>query len=582
MTSFFSDINTQYMEEVRFHVTGPMGLQVEIAEALCWLTATFRISCSPSIAASTVILEKVGNGSSRTRTKSLEQDFVLTLSPLVPLQGSGLCWTPLFTNIAMAVQFPVPRRNEGVGLEIPPLLMAHLAGIVLVVEFQGGMILKGLSTALVPMKQCDDGKAVQWHLFHTDSRDGFLDLKDPISGEAQIDFLKVKDPAILFEKRAYLGWCKHAKILLGTEESDYASLSWSAPSAERSRTTLSGFSLGLSSNGLGIFGPSATINFAVAKYQRTRFMNIEQQLKDRLRMSLSKPTLVFDTSTRRGWLVPTTSVLIHMIHPRRRELGQCGPAPNDAEPEFANPREGDGLGPYEVLMTHLQPSSQTSWKETLAIFFTALDMALKEVTEPRTPARSESSEIYGYEMLDVVRADSPFRFSQRKIQKESGGWALIAQDVGYVLFCSGLGDAIVPGEGSNRLCGQWAKVPSHCDYLSAYVPCVCEILERQGWHGGLQTLRNCLYEDCDHKNEERCVRLRTYKSLLELPTEIAAYACQPATCGQTTRASDGAIVFGKSTKLLKRALPVEPDGGVVARDKKRSNSLFRRALRKIS
>ncbi|KAL8962802.1 MAG: hypothetical protein Q9193_000855 [Seirophora villosa] len=468
-----------------------------------------------------------------------------------------MCWLPLFVHTVIAVQFPLPSRGDGVGLEISPVLMAHLAGIVMVVEFQGGMILKGLSTALIPMRRCDEGAAIQWHLFYTDHPDGSLDLKDPETGAEDIDFLKVTDGAVLFQAKAYLGWCKPAMVLLGTRNPDYGSISWSATAPEPSRVAVSGFSAGLASAGLGIFGPSVTMNFSVANAQRNRFMDIKQQLEDRLDFSIYKPALIYDTSTRCGWLVPTTSLLLHMIHVRHRELRSTASAPVDTESAFASTEGNAGLKAYEVLMAQLQASSDTSWKDALSIFFTALDMALKDVIElKKLVTRNETSEIYGYELLDVVRAESPFHFSQRKPLKESGGWASVARQVGYVLFCSGLGDAIVPGAGGNHLCEPWVKVPPGHDYLAAYMPCIGKVLEQQGVNNARTLLHDTEYEhavcgECSHQDDRRCSRTITYDNLLK-----SVRRCTPVTFSMLTPTPSGAMIIGKTTKLLKKKVPL--------------------------
>ncbi|KAL8860688.1 MAG: hypothetical protein Q9178_003041 [Gyalolechia marmorata] len=431
-------------------------------------------------------------------------------------------------------------------------------------EMQEGLILKGLSTALVPIKECDDGTAIQWHLFHTIDAGGFLDMIDPASGNP-VKVLKVIKLSELFEKRAYLGWCKHAKILLGTQESAYNAISWSAPSevGNRPSLVLSGLSLGLSSNGLGFFGPSATVNFTLAKGQRTRFMNIEQQLTDRLRMAVKKPSLIFDTSTRRGWLLPTTSLLLHMVHLRARELGQDVSAADTVLPSFTSSSGDCSVGAYEVLMAHVQSLSGTSWTDTLALFCTALDMALQDVTEmTKSISRYDYSQVYGYELLDIVRAENPFRFSQKTIEKCSGGWAPIAQQVGYVLFCSELGNAIIPDNGGNSLCEYWTRVPSGQDFLAASTPCMIGLMERQGRKTELLRLSHnneeldFLYQECKHKNSQRCSHIRTYSSLCESSkkTAVSVQTCSDNIETPTTR-HDGAVIIGKTTKLLKRALP---------------------------
>ncbi|KAI4119249.1 MAG: hypothetical protein LQ338_007307, partial [Usnochroma carphineum] len=547
--------------EMKLEVTAPSELQVEVANTLCWLAATFRTWTTSTIETSRVKFERFQFSSPGNPLTHERADFQLRLEGLKPLGNSDMCWHPLFTQTAMAVQFPVPSKKDGIGLEIPLSLMASLAGIVMAVEFQDGLILKGLSTALIPIRECDGGAAIQWHLFHTESADGLLEIKDPETGETDIDFLKVKDLTTLSQKKAYLGWCKHASILLGTDKFDYTTVNWSGPAPEKSKITLSGFSLGLSSSGMGMFGPSATMNFVLAKNQRTRYMNIEQQLGDRLKLSIKKPALIYDTSTQRGWLVPVTCILLLMVHLRHRELGRSFPA---IDSSHSDPAEEGGIQAYKVLSKLLHPSSEETWSDYLALFFTAMDMALKDVTDLKDKMpRNGDSDVYGFELLDIVRAESPFRFSQRKIQKQSGGWAPIAQDVGYALFCSGLGEVMVPGLSGNRLCERWAKAPIGHDYLGAYVPCILEILERQG--RPLQSLRlhdhdyQCiLYQDCNHKDGERCSLAKTYSSLVEWsPKDVALNSSSAATEEATEMVMDGAIIVGKNTTLTKKRLPVE-------------------------
>ncbi|KAL8981871.1 MAG: hypothetical protein Q9205_003470, partial [Flavoplaca limonia] len=566
---------------VWIHMTGSLDLQLEVTETLCWLAATLRTTCIAAVSKSIVHVEHLSDDSPGDESELPTRRIRLSLDPLEPLSDSDKCWIPMFTNSILTPQFPTRSRNDGFGLDIPPEMMASLAGVVMAAEMQEGLILKGLSTALVPIKECDDGTAIQWHFFHTNDAGGFLDMIDPASG-TPVKVLKVMKLSDLFEKRAYLGWCKHAKILLGTQESVYNAISWSAQSeaGNRPRLVLSGFSLGLSSNGLGFFGPSATINFTLAKGQRTRFMNIEQQLTDRLHMAVKKPSLIFDTSTRRGWLLPTTSLLLHMVHLRARELGQDVSPTDTVLPSFKS-SSGDGsFGAYEVLMAHLQPFSETSWTDTLALFCTALDMALQDVTEmTKSISRYDYTQIYGYELLDIVRAENPFRFSQKTIEKCSGGWAPIAQQVGYVLFCSELGNAIIPDNGGNSLCANWTRVPSGQDFLAASTPCMIGLMERQGLKTELLRLSHnsekldFLYQECKHKDSERCSHIRTYSSLCESSKKTAVSTQTRLDSIETPRTKhDGAVIIGKTTKLLKRALPTADNSAATEEDEEQKTS----------
>lgn len=550
--------------------------QDEVANTLRWLAATFRSSPYYSIAKSNASYQLI------------QGELHLLLDELNSVLTPEMCWHSLFPHALLAVDFPASPRIDGVGLAIAPKLMAYLAGIIMPVEYHDGLILKGLSTTLIPIRECDCGEAIQWHLFPTEPSDGSFDLRAFKGGAEDKEFLKVKDPATLFQKKAYLGWCKEAKVLLGSNDSNYAAVNWSGPAPERSRLTFSGFSLGLSSSGMGAFGPSATANFVVAKNQRARFMDIEQQLIDRLKLSISKPALIYDTTTQRAWLVPFTSLLLHMMHLRYRELTKNSmSASPDLMPYSQTVGEG-GYEAYRVLVTHLQPGSKSAlgssatWRDTLAVLCTALDMALKDAREVKDKVSvNEESEIYGFELLNVVRADSPFRFSERKVQKQSGGWASIAQQIGYVLFCSDLGDALVPSPNATHLCERWMTVPPSHDYLSAYVPCVQEVLEQQGKHTVVQMLQNqayeqSLYEECVHKDGRRCSHLKTYDALLKSPKE--AFLTTPAITIEknSNPRSRGALIFGKYTKLSRKTVPITAESNYNGATAKPRVGFFRR------
>ncbi|KAI4188248.1 MAG: hypothetical protein LQ346_005356 [Caloplaca aetnensis] len=488
----------------------------------------------------------------------------------------------------MAVQFPVLPRKEGIGLEISPVLMANLAGTVMVVEFQGGLILKGLSTALIPVNYCNDGAAVQWHLHYSESADGFMTGLDEIE-----DYLKIQDPATLFQKTAYLGWCKHASVLLGTNQLDYTTVNWSSPAPEQSKVAISGFSLGLASNGLGIFGPSATMNFAIARSQRTRYVDIEQQLEDRLRLSTTKPALLYDTSSQRAWLIPVTCLLLQMMHLRHHQMTSRVPSNSTTTMPYAESTEEGGLEAYRILSAYLQPDSgatplgdHAAWRETLARLYTGLDMAHKNAIDSKTGPLHDNSEIFGFELLDIVLAESPFRFSQRKVQKQSGGWAPIGQKVGYVLFCSGLGDALVPSNrrGNNQNCEHCSRVPPGYDFLSAYVACFRETLARQGEHAGARLLDDqeyvkTLYHDCKGKETGRCIQLQTYDSIIQASNEASIPAPATSMNGDLHQGNSGAVIIGKNTKLWKRNIPT---GNQPAITPKAPNNVLRRILFRLS
>ena len=101
-----------------------------------------------------------------------------------------------------AVQFPYAKRTQGIGLERSPFVMVTMAGILTAVKFRGGLVLKGLSTCLVPLEETEDGDAIQWHLATANTiHDAFHpELYDGID-----EYYQVQDLQQLWEKKACLG-----------------------------------------------------------------------------------------------------------------------------------------------------------------------------------------------------------------------------------------------------------------------------------------------------------------------------------------------------------------------------------------
>ena len=75
------------------------------------------------------------------------------------------CWLPLVDRSAVLCHhFPVPRRADEQGLEIPLQILCGMADIRHAVEFKGGVVMKGPYSMLVPINREDD--IVQWHLVY--------------------------------------------------------------------------------------------------------------------------------------------------------------------------------------------------------------------------------------------------------------------------------------------------------------------------------------------------------------------------------------------------------------------------------
>ena len=450
-----------------------MGLasaHADIAETIAWLTAGVRSSSFEQLCLSRSSIEsEISLNNSASFTVKAEQ--------LELIKDDTMCWFSLFPYASLAVQYPVAERLMGVGLELSMRLMLILAGIIMAINHKDGLVLRGLSTILLPSQEVEADKSIQWHLFVSESPNGSESMEF-LGGDEELNFFKVKDVTRLLScEKAYLGWCRSANVLLGTRNSSLDEVGWSQKISGHRMIEFSGFSIGLASGGMGFGGPSANLNFGIARRSRTRYMDIEQELGDRLKFSIVKPCLLYDTSTQRGWLVPTACVLLHMMQLRLRELSKMENGPDAVKKDldrmpYSDLVDESGLSAFKILSENLHENSKTSlgsaeiWRESLARLFIVLDKTSKDSTDLRDkPSAQEELQIYGFELLDVVTAESPFRFNHRVIKKQSSGWGTIARHVGQVLFCSGLGDVLVPGEGSNKLCTVSSSLDTPCTPL---------------------------------------------------------------------------------------------------------------------
>lgn len=119
-------------------------------------------------------------------------------------EGEDSCWYPLFVNPVIAQGFPTaPRKHHEAGLEIPIEMMMALGGARYAVDFEGGLLLKGLSSMFVPTKRYEE--SIQWHLIHhtCKSRLTYSQVKIQCPNRALLDEV---DHDSLHNTRTFLGW----------------------------------------------------------------------------------------------------------------------------------------------------------------------------------------------------------------------------------------------------------------------------------------------------------------------------------------------------------------------------------------
>ena len=117
---------------------------------------------------------------------------------------NGTCWHHLVRNPVIVKGFPIPRRgNEERGLEIPLELMASLGKSSRATIFGQGLVMKGYSTMLVPIKRIK--KSVVWHFLcnEDETRIPYLDANKFCHNRLSTEELDSSDLEVA---RNFVGW----------------------------------------------------------------------------------------------------------------------------------------------------------------------------------------------------------------------------------------------------------------------------------------------------------------------------------------------------------------------------------------
>lgn len=288
-------------------VSGAADAIYDSVQALAWLAGALRFPTDERLSLSEVTLHHLRN------ERSDHIHFDLRLSDLRRVTSQHpLCWHKLFGETVVVSGFPIRARDkddEAIGLEITAPMMITLAGTVCEAAYEKGLILRGLSTTLIPTKTVESGCAIQWHLFSDD---------DNLLLSKQIDCFPqwVQTDSIfqLCQKRAFLGWCNPATVILGMSQVDYGNIDFSEWQKSLTYKRITLLSFDLSVNLLGHGGPNTSAQISVGRRQRGHYWNVPKDLRERSCDAQVNPVLQHDQEDKRAWLVPLASTLLHMVH----------------------------------------------------------------------------------------------------------------------------------------------------------------------------------------------------------------------------------------------------------------------------
>ena len=553
-------------------VKGAPDAQAEIVATLAWLAAAIRHSEFEVLTTSRMNI--------RYRSLEANVLFEIECCSLVPFDGPSSCWHSLFVYTAVATGYPIPPRRKGIGLEISFHTLAALARVDRIVERDKGLVLRGLVDMIIPIKELQDpmDNAIQWHLLKVSCIAGppswtsetsigateALKIADSPRAELVDDcfpggWLKTRKPQHIkgfCRRRAFLGWCAKALVKVATEDAKYQlDYSDTAEKTRRLNPTAATMSIPLGTKG---FGPTIAGTVALPERQNQAILELHHSISNTLINGLHRTMIIYDSDTNRAWLLPYLSVLLHLTHLRAVILGQKDHASmrlSNTLPPFANIHPDASAASFDAMRELLDLLPEGACVETdnsghkrtskpvqrskkkgkqvrnervkkasdlrdyIADMLSGLDEAEKQLPPLRKNdvdlGFGRGRDVYGFELMDIALGNKHVIFKRRRLRTTSGGWAAIARKQG-VMFCHGLGDAIIPAD-RDILCEQWKEVPEGKDYLTAPVSSlqksraplgrvdvtVMTSNRRKVWEPTLDTFKPCEMV-CNHSHCPSC------------------------------------------------------------------------------
>lgn len=463
------------------------------------------------------------------------------------------CWLPLFESGVIAErsrpEIPESEKEDCFhGLEVSFDLMIQLAGVEIPVLIDGGVILVGYQSALVPTRKT--GTSVQWHLeTASKSRLNPFELQSTRS-----NWVKETDWKAFKDLKCFIGWCRSAHINLGTsiltdqvrwsnEESQKRTLRWSGISVGAQAVTSSPLQLGLVGQ--------MTFTFVHNKIMFAPSTVFAKMLKD----TSKEVAIVVDCSDRRAWLVPKLSLLLHMSHVwvRRHEIDP-NPIP------YADAHHVGG-SVERILRDCGDIALSGQGEDCLRLRQLLLGLNINLIESRQYTEGATRKKLFGFEFMDVVCEPPHGGLMKRAISKSGGSsWYGLSDLADAVVFCAGLGDAITAGKGGNGECMKCKTLPTNSYYLAASLSCLNELITRQGnvlacAQNGKITISKDHYwkisgnpfEDCTHDDNslESCWCKTEIFQQVDQRSSLTLFKGNGQPWSSPNIPLEGAVVFGR-------------------------------------
>jgi hypothetical protein len=383
----------------------------------------------------------------------------LTMAPASDIGPS--CWQSLFQSCTVLQCKPVQQHSFGKGLEASFDLILSLAAAEFYCITDGGVVFVSYRTLIYPT--AIEGDCAQFHLLTCN-----LGQINPYKVEYK-NRLLTEDWQQFKTKRCFLGWCNIAQINLGTEGLSPSTIAYTGATENEKSLQPVGYTVLFqagASSPLALMG-SLEKNFRYESHvvRFTPFNNYTHLLRD----AAKEPAMLYDSGSKRCWLVPKLSLMLHMSQAYATYYPEILPG----QIPFV-PAHSDALD----LISHLTPLGETRIHGDAddAFLFRhllhGLSMNLLHTRHATKPSKKKA--LYGFEFMDMVT--QPSRGScmkEIKLQPAGRNWFDFADAVDAVVVCKTVGNVITSTSGPT----QCSTLPEGYDYLAAPIS-ILEILAK--------------------------------------------------------------------------------------------------------
>ena len=232
-----------------------------------------------------------------------------------------------------------------------------------------------------------------------------------------------------------------------------------------------------------VLGLQTNFKYTSHRRQFTPFGGFQKLLLD----TAHEVAAIYDSGTRRGWLVPKLSVFLHMAQAYAMSFADTM---ENGVPYVSEHAEAVNLisvlaplGDRPVLVNGNTggETETSSVAGELVLRQLLLGLNTNLLSAVAVVQKSSGKKLHGFEFMDVVTA--PGRGTCMKVvtlASTGRRWIELVNQVDAVIVCSDIGQVISPSRALTRP-NRWCNsLPTGRDYMAAMLPCLRRLARRRG------------------------------------------------------------------------------------------------------